>query len=151
MAYRLERSLFIPKPRAQVFPFFADAGNLERITPPYVHFHIRTPQPIAMRAGTLIDYELRLYGMRFQWQTKIEEYAPPDYFVDIETRGPYRTWRHRHEFEDAPGGTLIRDCVDYEMRFGPVGALARALLVRRSLERIFDYRNKVILEILEKD
>lgn len=148
MPDRLQRSLFIPRPRREVFPFFADAHNLERITPKFLSFEILTPGPIEMRAGTLIDYRLGLYGVRFRWRTRIEEYAPPDYFVDVQLSGPYRQWHHRHEFEDVPGGTLMRDTVDYEVGFGLAGALARRWFVRRSVERIFDYRNRRILEIL---
>jgi ligand-binding SRPBCC domain-containing protein len=149
VAYLIERVVAIRKPRAEVFAFFADAHNLERITPKFLHFHILTPDPIAMRAGTLIDYTLRLYGIPFRWQTRIEAFEPLSYFIDTQVTGPYRRWHHRHEFEDVPGGTLMRDHVEYEMPLGPVGAMARWLFVRRSLERIFDHRNATILEILK--
>lgn len=131
-----------------MFRFFADAPNLERITPKFLSFEILTPGPIEMRAGTLIDYKMGLYGARFTWHTRIEEYEPPEFFVDVQLSGPYRKWRHRHEFEDAPGGTLMRDRVDYEIGFGPLGRVAHAVFVRRSLNNIFDYRNRTILEIL---
>ncbi|MFP5229017.1 MAG: SRPBCC family protein [Acidobacteriota bacterium] len=144
MTYWLERALFIPKPRAEVFAFFADAFNLERITPAFLRFHIVTPGPIAMHAGTLIDYELRLYGVKFRWRTRIAAYEAPDFFVDEQLKGPYRSWVHRHSFEEAPGGTLMRDRVEYALGFGPLGALAHAMLVRRSVERIFAYRNETI-------
>lgn len=147
MPWSLERELFIPRPRAEVFPFFADAANLERITPPFLRFRILTPPPIAMHAGTLIDYELRLYGLKFRWRTRIEAFEPPHYFVDVQLRGPYKLWHHRHDFEEVPGGTLMRDRVDYDLPFGPLGALARAFFVRRSVEQIFAYRNKTITEI----
>lgn len=147
MAYRLQRSLFIPRPREEVFAFFSDAFNLERITPAFLRFHILTPSPIAMQAGTLIDYELRLYGVRFQWQTRIEAFDPPSFFIDTQVRGPYRRWHHRHEFEDVLGGTQIRDQVEYKLPFGPLGALAHALFVRRSIEQIFDYRNATIAQV----
>src|SRR5271166_5765411 len=133
MPYLLERSLFIPRPRTEVFAFFSDAYNLERITPAFLHFHILTPQPITMKAGTLIDYELRLYGVRFKWQTRIDEFEPTTYFTDVQSTGPYRRWHHRHEFEEAPGGTQMRDRVEYEMPLGPLGALVRQLFVRRAL------------------
>ncbi len=148
MPYLLERSLFVPRPRAEVFAFFADACNLERITPAFLHFRILTPGPIPMRAGTLIDYELKLYGIRFHWKTLIEEFTPASSFVDVQLTGPYRKWHHRHIFEDVPGGTEMRDRVEYEMPLGPIGAVARALLVRRSLDRIFDYRNRTIMRVL---
>lgn len=66
--YVLERSLMIRKSREEVFAFFADAFNLERITPAFLRFHILTPAPIAMRPGALIEYELRLYGVKFRWE-----------------------------------------------------------------------------------
>ena len=150
MSYILERSVFIPRPRPEVFGFFADAHNLERITPAFLHFNVLTPGTIAMRAGTHIDYELGLYGIRFRWKTIIEEFVPMAYFVDLQLTGPYRRWRHTHTFEDAPGGTQMHDRVEYEMRFGLAGVIARALFVRRSLDQIFDYRNETITKILGK-
>lgn len=130
-----------------MFAFFADAANLERITPPFPGFHILTPQPIAMHSGTLIDYELRLYGVRLRWKTRIEAFEPPAYFVDVQLKGPYRRWVHRHEFVSVPGGTLMRDRLEYEAGMGPLGALAHWLFVRRSVEKIFDYRNATIGDI----
>jgi hypothetical protein len=147
MHFRLERALFLPRPRAEVFAFFSDACNLERITPAFVHFQIFTPAPIPLRAGTLIDYELRLYGIRFQWQTRIESFDPPVSFVDSQVRGPYKLWRHTHTFEEVPGGTQMRDSVDYALPMGAFDAAARWLFVRRSLNKIFDYRNAAIGEI----
>jgi hypothetical protein len=130
-----------------VFAFFSDAFNLERITPTFLHFHILTPPPIAMRAGTLIDYELRLYGVKFHWKTRIVAFDPPFSFEDEQEKGPYRRWHHRHDFEEVPGGTVMRDRVDYDLAFGPLGALARRLFVRQSVEKIFDHRNATIQEI----
>jgi len=145
----LERVLLIPRPRAEVFPFFADARNLERITPAFLRFEVTTPGPIAMRAGTLIDYKMGLYGARFRWRTEIAEWSPPEFFVDVQLKGPYRRWHHRHSFEEVPGGTLMRDVVQYEVGWGVAGAAARRLFVRRSVERIFEYRNRVIGEVFK--
>ena len=145
MVYRLERVTFIPRRRDEVFSFFSEAHNLERITPPFLKFHILTPGPIVMRAGTLIEYELTLHGLRMRWKTLIEEFVEGEYFVDVQLKGPYKVWRHRHGFEDADGGTRMTDRVDYELPFGPLGQLARWLFVRRQVEGIFDYRNEVIV------
>jgi len=147
MAYLLERSLFIPRPREEVFTFFADARNLERITPAFLGFRILTPDPIEMKPGALIDYQLRLHGIPVTWRTRIAEFTPPSSFVDIQLSGPYRRWHHRHDFEDVSGGTRMRDRVEYELPFGPLGALVRYLFVRRSLDKIFDHRNATIAEI----
>jgi ligand-binding SRPBCC domain-containing protein len=146
-AHLLERVQHIPRPRSEVFAFFADAGNLERITPGFLNFRILTPQPIEMKPGALIDYQLSLYGVPLSWRTRIETFDPEDSFTDVQLSGPYRSWHHRHEFKDDAGGTEMRDVVRYELPLGPLGTLARALFVRRSLERIFDHRGQVIAEV----
>jgi ligand-binding SRPBCC domain-containing protein len=145
--YVLERVQRISRPRSEVFAFFADAGNLERITPGFLNFRILTPQPIEMKAGALIDYQLSLYGVPLSWRTRIETFEPEQSFTDVQLSGPYRYWHHLHEFKDDAGGTEMRDIVHYELPLGPLGALARALFVRRSLEQIFDHRGRVIAEV----
>jgi len=144
MRHVFEQEQLVRRTRGEVFAFFADAANLERITPATLHFEIRSPQPIAMRAGAIIDYQLSLFGLRFQWRTLIESFDPEAGFVDVQTKGPYHTWRHSHEFSDAPGGTLVRDRVEYEVPFGLFGELARRLFVARQIRRIFDFRRVAI-------
>ncbi len=147
--YQLRRELHIPLPRDEVFAFFSDAANLERITPDFLRFKILTPSPIEMKPGTLIDYELRLFMIPFRWRTRITEYAPNEHFADIQVKGPYTVWDHRHEFRDAlDGGTIMIDTVDYDLPFGPLGSIAHALMVKRSVRKIFDHRNATILDIL---
>jgi ligand-binding SRPBCC domain-containing protein len=147
----LERDQLLPRPRGEVFAFFADARNLEAITPPWLGFRVMTPGPIAMGPGTLIEYRLRLHGLRVDWLTRIEIWDPGRRFVDAQVRGPYRLWRHTHVFEDHPDGALVRDRVSYEIPLGPVGELARLLFVRRDLDRIFDHRRLAVAEALGAD
>jgi len=146
-AYRLEQTQIIPRPLAEVFAFFSDAYNLEAITPPFLRFRILTPRPIAMAPGTLIDYQLQLFGVPFRWRTRVEEFEPGVRFVDVQLEGPYALWRHTHEFEATAGGTRMRDLVRYALPLGPLGALAHALFVRRTLGRIFAYRRTRIAEL----
>jgi ligand-binding SRPBCC domain-containing protein len=146
-SYHLEQSQFIPRPRPEVFSFFADASNLERITPASIHFRILTPGPILIRPGTLIDYEIRLYHVPMRWRTRIETFDPPSSFTDVQLKGPYRSWHHRHEFIEVPGGTEIRDIVDYELPFGPVGMVAHWLFVRRAVADIFEHRRAILSEL----
>ena len=138
----LDVSLWLPAAPERVFPYFADAVNLERLTPPWLHFRIANTEPIVMRVGTFIDYRLRLHGIPLRWRTCITEWDPPRAFVDEQIRGPYRLWRHRHTFTAENGGTRCDDHVDYDMAFGVV---ADRLLVRRDLARIFDFRRQVLL------
>ncbi len=135
--YRLHAGLFVPRDREAVFDFFSDARQLQAITPPWLHFEVLTPAPIVMHAGALIDYRLRLRGLPLRWQSRITVWDPPRCFVDEQTRGPYRLWRHEHRFEEADGGTHVLDDVDYAV---PGGALVHALVVRRDIERIFAWR-----------
>lgn len=145
--FRLERTQVVPRSLEEVFPFFADVHNLETITPTFVGFQVLTPRPIAMAPGTLIDYRLRLLGVPFRWRTRIETFEPGVRFVDVQLRGPYRLWHHTHEFERRDGATVVRDVVRYALPLGPLGVLAHALVVRRTLARIFDYRRDRIGEI----
>jgi ligand-binding SRPBCC domain-containing protein len=148
--YVLEREATIPAPRERVFPFFADARNLERLTPPSLRFRILTPGTIEMRAGAVIDYQLRVTGLPVRWRTLIETWEPPARFVDVQTKGPYRVWRHTHTFENVAGGTLMRDRVDYALPLGPLGALAQRLFVARQLEQIFAFRARVIQDLFAR-
>ena len=139
----------LPLGPAELFPFFADAHNLERITPPWLHFRVLTPAPIAMGEGALIRYRLRLHGLPVGWLTRIAAWDPPHGFVDEQLRGPYRLWHHRHTFEpDGAGGTIARDRVEYRIRGGAaVQALAQRALVERDLRAIFDYRRRALADV----
>lgn len=144
----LNRSLTLELPREQVFEFFSDAGNLERITPPELSFHIVTLQPLELRQGTLIDYKLRLRGLPLKWRTEISAWDPPNEFVDRQLSGPYSQWIHRHSFtEVGPGQTLIEDEVRYRLPLEPLGDIVH-FIVRRELEYIFDFRQKRVAELI---
>jgi ligand-binding SRPBCC domain-containing protein len=136
----LTREQIIPGDPDDVFGFFADAFNLEAITPPWLRFRVVTPGPIDMRPGALIEYRLRLHGVPIRWLTRIEVWKPGVRFADVQLRGPYRVWHHTHSFERHSKGTLARDTVRYELPLGPLGRLAHSAFVRRDLERIFDFR-----------
>jgi len=145
----LRREQRIPGGPDSVFGFFADAGNLEAITPPWLGFRIVTPRPIEMRVGALIEYRLRLHGVPVSWLTRIEEWEPGVRFVDAQLTGPYALWHHTHEFApDGEGGTIVRDTVRYALPYGPLGELARRLFVARDLDAIFDFRARRVAAAL---
>jgi ligand-binding SRPBCC domain-containing protein len=139
----LETRLFLPRPLEIVFPFFADAGNLEILTPPWLRFRIVTPHPLVMRSGALIDYRLRLHGVPLRWQSEITAWEPPHRFVDAQRRGPYRVWIHEHTFAESKGGCEVRDFVRYA---APGGWLVDRLFVRHDLRRFFEYRTRKLQE-----
>ncbi|HLO39963.1 MAG TPA: SRPBCC family protein [Phycisphaerales bacterium] len=149
--FRLETTTVVPRPIEETFEFFADAGNLEAITPPWLNFEIVTPRPIDMSAGTLIDYRLRLHGIPLRWKTRIAAWEPPFRFVDEQLSGPYRLWRHEHIFENDPagsGGTRMTDRVEYAFFGGPLTPLVNRIYVRRDLDRIFEFRRTMLLKLL---
>jgi ligand-binding SRPBCC domain-containing protein len=136
-----QAELWLPLPPAELFPFFADAANLDAITPPWLNFRIVTPTPIAMREGALIDYRLRVLGIPLRWRTRINVWQPPHRFVDEQLRGPYRQWIHEHTFEARDGGTLERDQVRYAV---PFDFIAHRWFVRPDVERIFQHRSEAL-------
>ena len=147
--HTLTRTQLLAHPVGEVFPFFADALNLERITPPLLRFEVVTPGPIEMRVGALIEYRLRLHGLKVDWLTRIEEWEPGVRFVDSQLAGPYRLWHHTHTFEEHDEGTLMRDVVRYALPAWPLGELALPL-VRRDLARIFDFRRDGVSGLLSR-
>lgn len=150
--YTVEREHIIYRPRSEVFAFFGDAFNLELITPPFLRFRILTEPPVSMRAGALIDYRLQLFGLPFGWRTRIDEWSPEEVFVDRQIEGPYALWHHTHTFDEiAPNKTRMRDLVLYQIPYGPVGRLARALFIRKTLDHIFDYRQQMTARLLAPD
>lgn len=137
----LTQTQHVPRPVDEVFAFFSNAENLERLTPSFLGFEILSPTPIPMRVGARIAYKLRLWAVAVRWLTVIEAWNPPESFVDVQLRGPYRRWRHLHHFEPAPdGGTIMTDRVELQLPAGPLGTLAYYLFVRRSLDQIFGFR-----------
>lgn len=137
---------WIDRPRDEVFRFFSDASNLERITPTELKFKILSPQPISMHVGALIDYQLRLAGMPFKWRTEITGWNPPDSFEDTQLKGPYGQWIHTHRFEDHGERTRIVDEVKWALPLSPLGDLAYPV-VKWQLDRIFAHRRRVIEEV----
>ena len=141
----LQTRALLPPPLRDVFAFFADAANLDAITPPWLHFRILTPLPLEMRQGALIDYHLRLHGVPIRWRTAITSWEPPGRFQDEQLGGPYRSWQHDHVFTETDEGTFVEDRVEYEV---PGGRLVHALAVRGDLERIFRFRQQRVRALL---
>jgi ligand-binding SRPBCC domain-containing protein len=132
----------------EVFEFFSQARNLERITPPWLHFRLLREAPGELGEGSLIEYRLRVHGVPVRWTSRIEIWEPGTVFVDRQVCGPYRLWRHRHDFAASGPETVVRDHVRYAMPLGPIGELAHTLLIRRDLERIFTFRRRAIERLL---
>jgi ligand-binding SRPBCC domain-containing protein len=150
MEHELKTSISLGLSIAEVFGFFGDPSNLERITPPELHFRIITPQPIIMTVGTLIDYRLRLFGIPFGWQTRISVWDPPHRFTDEQLRGPYRFWVHDHYFHEANGTTTITDAARYALPLWPAGEIVHPLVLAQ-LRRIFRFRHEAIARILARE
>ena len=142
--FTLSCELRLPRPREEVFRFFADAFNLEAITPPWLRFRVLTPGPIQMQKGTRIHYRLKLHGIPIRWESEITVWNPPFCFVDEQRTGPYRRWIHEHRFQEESGETFVTDHVEYSV---PGGSLVNRLFVAPDLHNIFEFRRRILLEI----
>jgi ligand-binding SRPBCC domain-containing protein len=145
--FELHADQWVPQPPDAVFPFFADPLNLERLTPPFLHFHVRRRTTPEVGEGTLLTYTLRLHGLPVLWRTRIESWEPPHRFVDVQLFGPYAEWRHTHTFTAVDGGTRLRDIVAYRLHFGFLQRTWLMSWVHRDVQRIFEYRQSVIASL----
>jgi ligand-binding SRPBCC domain-containing protein len=142
--YQLKTEIWLPRPREEVFGFFAEPANLERLTPAWLRFEIITKLTGAIEKGFQLNYQLRIHGVPIKWQSVISDWEPPHRFVDQQTRGPYRFWVHEHKFMEHNGGTLVGDNVQYSV---PGGILVQKFIVAPDLDRIFKYRHMVLQTI----
>jgi ligand-binding SRPBCC domain-containing protein len=138
--------MLAPVSMQEAFSFFKNPHHLAKITPPWLNLQITTPEPITMRTGAEIAYVIRWLGLPLSWKTVIEDYNPPFYFVDVQAQGPYRLWRHRHEFRPREEGTLVCDDVEYALPYGLLGRLAHRAVVEKQLREIFRYRQEKLHE-----
>jgi len=149
LRHTLHYSMELPLPQKDVFDFFAEVANLQRITPPELNFSILTALPVELKEGAVLDFRLSLLGVPFEWKIKISAWEPPQMFVDRQIKGPYAEWTHQHTFRTiGKGRTVVEDDVTYSLPALPLGELAYPL-VRTQLERIFAYRRETILKILQ--
>ncbi|MGI8632481.1 MAG: SRPBCC family protein [Solirubrobacterales bacterium] len=146
--HELDTTQRLPLSPAELFPFFAEARNLERITPPWLQFTVLTPAPVEMRRGALIHYRLRLHMIPVGWVTQIEAWEPDRLFIDRQLLGPYSLWHHEHHFEPDGGGTVMRDRVRYVLPAGPAGEVAHTLFVRNDIEKIFAFRHRAVEQMV---
>ncbi len=146
--YRAEQ--FVPRPLAEVFECFSKAENLEELTPKWLHFHIESVDPAPIRKGTLIKYSLRWRIFPIRWTTEIIEWEPPNRFVDLQLKGPYKLWHHEHRFIAEGNGTRIFDEVQYALPFGILGSIAHSLKVKKDVETIFAYRKQAVERLFGK-
>lgn len=145
--YVVETRMWLAKPRADVFGFFADPTTLSRLTPP--RFHLRLLGPArTIEAGDVLDYRLAWFGVPLRWRAFIREYDAPFRFVDVQVQGPFARWEHRHRFLEEGGGTWVEDRVTYRLPLGPLGRAAHAVLVRHELASVWAYRRRRIGELL---
>ena len=144
----IDQSFSIGMSKEDIFDFFASAENLERLTPPWLNFKIISSLPIAMNAGTVIEYKIKLHRIPIRWESEITLWDPPHRFCDVQRKGPYKKWVHEHIFETSDVGTLVRDKVNYEV-IG--GNLINELFVKKDLAKIFNYRQATLLSIFDDE
>ncbi len=145
--FELRTEVELPHPIDEVFAFFSDPANLQRITPPWLHFQVLTDLPAEISKGQTFEYKLRLHGVPIRWKSEICVWEPEKRFVDQQISGPYGSWWHEHLFYDLGGReTLMRDRVLYTV---PGGRMIHKLLVKKDLVKIFEYRRDTIQDIFD--
>lgn len=150
--YRMTFKQSIPSDIDTVWDFISSPKNLKRITPPHMGFDIVSDMDSdKMYPGQIIAYKVSpIGGIKLNWLTEITHVKDKEYFVDEQRFGPYKLWHHKHFIKAVPGGVEMTDIVDYKVGFGFLGNIANAILVKKQLQQIFDYRFKKVEEIFGK-
>jgi len=154
--YVLERRVWLPRPRREVFAFFADPSNLSLVTPPSGGLRWLKPPPPTLAAGAILDFSTRVVGLPVRWRVFVREFDPPYRFVDAQILGPFARWEHRHRFVEGPpddgrdgsSGTWVEDRVTYRLPLGPLGRLIHACGAGRQIAGVFDWRERRLREVL---
>jgi ligand-binding SRPBCC domain-containing protein len=145
--YTLERIQHLPIGIDEAWTFFSDPRNLPKITPPSMGFRTLGNVPDAMHAGMIVTYRVRpLPRLAVTWVTEITHVEEPHFFVDEQRFGPYRFWHHQHHFREVEGGTEIRDLIHYVLPLDPAGRMVQRWMVGPQLQRIFEYRSRILRE-----
>jgi ligand-binding SRPBCC domain-containing protein len=145
--YILESRVWLARARPEVFAFFAAAENLVKLTPPSWRLEIVAGPP-ALSSSAVLDLKMSWLGVPMTWRAFIREWDPPYRFVDVQVRGPYARWEHRHRFLEERSGTWVEDRVTYRLPLGPLGRAAHALLVRRQITAMWRYRTMRLGELV---
>jgi ligand-binding SRPBCC domain-containing protein len=172
MIHRAQFEQWVPFPISEVFLFFADPGNLVKIMPPsagaeIVSTRLAPPPAFQMPASTLADGPPRagagseivasfrivpFLPFRARWIALITEFEWNHHFADVQKKGPFRSFRHRHQFavvmRDGINGTVVRDLIEYDIGWGILGELAQRFFVGPQFERIFRYRQSTLEKLL---
>jgi ligand-binding SRPBCC domain-containing protein len=143
----LEARLWLGRPRPEVFAFFADPANLPYLSPPAFGVRLLTPVPV-MTAGGVLDYRMRWLGVPIRWRAFVREFDPPYRYLDVQLRGPFARWEHRHRFLEEDGGTVVEDRVVYRLPLGIVGHAVHAAAVGRQLRAVWAYRTRQLAAVL---
>ena len=147
--YEFKKKQFINLPINEVFDFFSNPVNLEKVTPQYLNFKINTKLPLVMGKGKYFNYQLRVRGISMKWISLISLYNPPHCFIDEQIKGPYSSWQHIHTFMEKNGGTSINDFVKYSLPLGFIGKIINSIWIKKDLDAIFKYRQKIIEKTLK--
>ena len=150
--YTLKREQDVKASREKAWDFLQHPGNLDRITPPDLRFRIVSEIPEVMYNGLIVEYRITIPLMgTHSWITEIKHIREGVSFVDEQRLGPYRFWYHYHEIRETLGGTRLIDRIYYQPPFGLLGKLIHPLYIRKTLERIFDYRRERLDHFLTGD
>jgi ligand-binding SRPBCC domain-containing protein len=147
---RLQRSILIAAPAATVFDFHADPRNIERVATPPAQAQLLPPYEVPLHLGSVVRLRVTVFGLLPQLvETEIVVCDPPREFADVQRRGPFRAWRHRHLFRAVEGGAELTDDVEYELPTSLPFRLLGAEAMTKMMENLFTRRQELTKALIE--
>lgn len=149
---RLHKKQFLPLTLDQAWSFFSIPYNLNEITPQEMSFEFLSPPADKTYAGQLIQYKIKpVLNIPMRWVTEITQCVDKQYFIDEQRFGPYSFWHHQHHFKAVEGGVEMTDELHWGLPGGLLGRLVAGWWVRKQVNHIFEYREKTLMGVLEKE
>ena len=140
---RYSKELELPVSAAAAFTWHERAGAFQQLIPPWERVQVARADP-GLIDGNRLEMRVHVGPVPCRWIAEIRDVKPGLEFTDVQIKGPFRRWTHRHQFIPlGPHRSRLVDDVQFELPTGRLAHLLVGRLINRRLDRLFAFRHEV--------